>query len=244
MSELSVLESGAYTLADYEALWLEAELGKGGFNPLEVLALRSLNCAHQYAQPLYDACLNQYSHDRGYNFCGPFQRELAQVIKEDIGVPITQIGADEPHLQLHINRLGETDDQTSLVYYIGEGTAIILDGVIRLAKARAQPGLNALHTHWTRVDDLKREFADMGLTPLYDESSGQAIVSQDELYPHTVPFPYDEMERIMHTDDVYSDMVTLSNGQTIDVRSFWGPRLRAVHAEVRRRVRLSSNRAY
>ncbi|HSW66271.1 MAG TPA: hypothetical protein VLI54_03995 [Bacillota bacterium] len=237
MSSVSILESKGYTLQDYEGLWRAAEVGRGDFSDLEVQALGVLRCADRSVLPLYDASTEEYSPDRNYSFCGPYQRQLAQVIKEDTGVQLAQAGAYTPHLQLHINRLGESDDQTSLVYYVGDGTAIILDGVIRLVKGAMQPGRSALHVAWTQVDDLPLEFAGMGLTPLSDVSIyGQAIVSQEQLYPGTVPFPYDEMERIMHTDEAYDNFVTLSKGELIDVRSFWGPRMRAVYAGVRRRM--------
>jgi hypothetical protein len=238
MSELAVLEFPGNTLQNYEPLWQQAETGGGGFSHLEVQALRVLDSADRSAMPLYDASVEQYSPDRAYNFCGPYQRQLAQIAKEDVGVQLAQADPDTPHLQLHIHRLGETDDHTSLVYYVGDGTAIIFDGVIRLVKARMRPGRSALHVKWTRADDLRWEFAQMGLTPLDDSSTyGQAIVSQEQLYPDTAPFPYNEMARIMHTDEVYDDHVTLSNGELIDVRSFWGPRMRAVYASVRLRMK-------
>ena len=207
------------------------------FDEYELQALRILQCARQAEVPLYTATVREYSPDRGHNYCGPYLRQMAQLIKETVdGVELKQADPDTSHLQLHIHRLGETDDQTSLVYYVGDGTAIILDGVIRLVKAGRSPGHNAMHTNWLPVCDLSWEFGRMGLTPLTDTSiyGGEAIISQEQLYPDTDPFPYAEMERIMHTDEVYADFVTLSSGEQIDVRSFWGPRMRRVYAETRR----------
>lgn len=235
MLEYTTLTFEGNTLTNYEPLWQQAGRG-ANFSGYERQALRVLQCASGAEAPLYTASIRQYSPDRHYNFCGPYQRQLAQIAQEDAGAELSQDDPYTPHLQLHIHRLGETDDQTSLVYYVGDGTAIILDGVIRLVKAGRQPGRNAIHANWVPVSDLSQEFTMMGLTLLHDTSTygGEPIVDQKQLYPHTDPFPYDEMERIMHTDEVYADFVTLSNGKQIDVRSFWGPRMRAVYAETRR----------
>jgi hypothetical protein len=238
MSSVSVLESRLYTLADYECHRVLASEGRGGYNSLELQALQVVDCADRHASPLYDSCVDEYYSDRRYNFCGPYGTELAQLIKEDVGVPLAQTGPKTPHLQLHINRLGETEDHTSLVYYVGDGTAIILDGVIRLLKAGFKPSYSALHVNWTLAASLPYEFIGMGLAPLRDEATGRVIITQDQLCPGTLPLPYDELERIMHTDQVYDDTITLSDGQVIDARRFWGPRMRAVHAGVRARMDL------
>lgn len=208
---------------------------------------------YAYEMPLLDALQVEYGEKiakRGWLVCGPASIVLANLLHEDTGIPLLPFNDDPTieHLRMEMYMFNAYDDpalprrvdHTNLQYQTGRGFRMTIDPVYQLLwrKAKKEPGATLVEWHYghrIRADmqtfynlrtmfDLSVFYARIGNPDVWGVKDGKGCY-QDAT----------DMLRIMHSSQVFDDVVQTRSGDIIETE-FWGQRLVRVMRAVRQQV--------
>jgi len=213
-----------------------------------------------YEMPLLDALEDEYGDkiaDRGWLVCGPGSVVLANLLEQDTRIPLTVPSRAAPkeclRMEMYIfnyfndSALPPRCDHTNLQYDTGKGFVITIDPAYQLLWRNARKAPGAFLVEWHYSHYVRRDMQDFyqlrqvrplpgyhgGGWPDVWGVAGRAACSQDS----------SDMLHVMHSPDVFEEVVQTRSGDIIEIGEFWGERLLRVLQTVRARLSQEQMRA-